>query len=150
PTTLGWQNSLLSPDFPGAMREVVERATGAPCLFLQGASGDIGPREGYVGDPEVADRNGRQLGFAALATLEALPAPGTRFVYMGPVVSGATLGTWSHQPVGQETRQGHARWQLRRWTFDLPYRADIPTLEQARAEQAQWQAEEIAAREAGD
>src|SRR5262249_98708 len=38
PTTLAWQNSLLSPDFPGALRELIERATGAPCVFLQGAS----------------------------------------------------------------------------------------------------------------
>jgi hypothetical protein len=61
PTTLAWQNSLISPDFPGATREIVEQATGVPCVFLQGASGDIGPRDGFVGDPAVADRNGRQL-----------------------------------------------------------------------------------------
>ena len=42
PTTLAWENTLISPDFPGAMREVVERATAAPCVFLQGASGDLG------------------------------------------------------------------------------------------------------------
>src|SRR5262249_7325001 len=61
PTTLAWENTLISPDFPGTMREVIEQATGAPCVFLQGASGDLGPREGFVGDPAVADRNGRQL-----------------------------------------------------------------------------------------
>ena len=66
PTTLAWENTLISPDYVGAMREVVEQHTGAPCLFLQGASGDLGPREGFVGDTAVADRNGRQLGFAAL------------------------------------------------------------------------------------
>ena len=69
PTTLAWQNTLISPDFPGAMRELVEQATGAPCVFLQGASGDLGPHEGFVGDPAVADRNGRQLGHAALVRL---------------------------------------------------------------------------------
>jgi hypothetical protein len=50
PTTLAWDNTLISPDYIGAMRELVERETGAPCLFLQGASGEIGPREGFVGD----------------------------------------------------------------------------------------------------
>jgi len=25
PTTLAWENTLISPDFPGAMRELVER-----------------------------------------------------------------------------------------------------------------------------
>src|SRR3989442_14091799 len=79
PTTLAWENTLLSPDYPGAMREVVEGVTGVPCVFLQGASGDLGPREGFVGDPAVADRNGRQLGYAVLAALEGMPPPGTRF-----------------------------------------------------------------------
>ena len=67
PTTLAWENTLLSPDFVGAMREVIELHTASPCVFLQGASGDLGPRDGFVGDPAMADRNGRQLGFAALA-----------------------------------------------------------------------------------
>ena len=70
------------------MRELVEDATGKPCVFLQGASGDLGPREGYVGDSAVADRNGRQLGHAVLATLESMPPPGTRYCYRGPLVSG--------------------------------------------------------------
>src|SRR5262245_50429079 len=99
PTTLAWQNTLLSPDFVGAMREVVEQPTAGPSLFLQGASGDLGPRDGFVADPAVADRNGRRLGFAALSALEALPPPGTRFTYAGPVISGATLGTWKHEPL---------------------------------------------------
>src|SRR6202011_2606069 len=80
PTTLAWDNTSISPDYVGAMREVIEQATGSPCVFLQGASGDLGPREGFVGDWNVADRNGRQLGYAVLSALEALPSPGTRFV----------------------------------------------------------------------
>src|SRR5205823_1610698 len=110
PTTLAWENTLISPDYPGAMREVIEEATGAPCVFLQGASGDLGPREGFVGDSAVADRNGRQLGYAALAALEALPPPGTCFRYLGPVVSGATLGTWEHEPLDEPERRVAARW----------------------------------------
>ena len=90
PTTLAWDNTLISPDYIGALREVVERETGAPCLFLQGASGELGPVEGFVGDAAVADRNGRQLAYAALSALTGLPAAGTRFRYTGPVVSGAT------------------------------------------------------------
>src|SRR6185369_13887791 len=113
PTTLAWENALISPDFPGAMREVVEGTTGVPCLFLQGASGDLGPREGFVGDPAVADRNGRQLGHVALAALEALPPPGTRFEYEGPVISGATLGAWRHVPLGAESLRRQARWRCR-------------------------------------
>ena len=50
PTTLAWDNTLISPDYVGAMREVVEAATGGPCLFLQGASGDLGRGSGFVGE----------------------------------------------------------------------------------------------------
>jgi hypothetical protein len=73
PTTLAAENRLLSPDFPGAMRELIETATGAPCLFLQGASGDLGPAAQHGSDPAVADRLGRRLGHAVLATLESWP-----------------------------------------------------------------------------
>lgn len=98
PTTLAWQNHLLSPDYIGAAREVLERAYDAPALFLHGASGDLAPRDDYVGDTAVADRNGRQLGYAAAAAVEGLPPPGARFVYTGIVASGANLGAWEYQP----------------------------------------------------
>lgn len=150
PTTLAWENTRLSPDYVGAMREVVETATGAPCLFLQGASGDLGPREGYVGDVAVADRNGRQLGFAALSALTALPAPGTRFEYAGPVVSGAILGTWKHRPVTDAERAHFGTWDAREFVVGLPYRLSLPTVEATQAELEKWQLEEAAAREARD
>lgn len=73
PTTLAWQNRLLSPDFPGAMRELVETATGAPCLFLQGASGDLGTAAQHGHDPAIVDRLGRRLGHAVLGVLEGWP-----------------------------------------------------------------------------
>ena len=98
PTTLAWENRLLSPDYIGAAREVLEQAFGVPALFFQGASGELAPRDDYVGDTAVADRNGRQLGHAAAAAIESLPPPGTRFVYTGIVASGANLGTWEYQP----------------------------------------------------
>lgn len=150
PTTLAWENTLISPDYIGAMREVIEQATRAPCAFLQGASGEVGPREGFVGDTAVADRNGRQLGYAALSALEALPPPGTRFEYRGPVVSGATLGAWGHVPLDAGRRAQSEVWRLRRWSVELPYRPEIPTREQAQADRDRWHAEEKAAEQTGD
>lgn len=150
PTTLAWDNTLISPDYIGAMREVVEQATGAPCLFLQGASGELGPREGYVGDPAVADRNGRQLGFAALSALAALPAAGTHFRYTGPVVSGATLGAWAHEPLPAKEAERKKLWEIWRWREPLPYRPGRPTAEQVETELKQFQADENAARAAGN
>src|SRR5206468_1277404 len=146
PTTLAYHNTLISPDYVGDMREVVEQHTKAPCLFLQGASGDLGPRQGFVGDPAVADRNGRQLAFAALSGLEALPAPGTRFEYAEPVVSGATLGSWEHRPLGDAALDRQAGWDCRRFVVDLPYRVDLPTLDETRQQRTQWLTEEEQAR----
>ena len=34
PTIMGPPNRLITPDYPGVVRRVVERATGALCLFL--------------------------------------------------------------------------------------------------------------------
>jgi len=150
PTTLAWENTLISPDYPGALREIVQEATGAPCVFVQGASGDLGPREGFVGDPAVADRNGRQLGYAVLAALESLPPPRTRFKYSGPVISGATLGAWSHVPLDPAILQQKSRWRCRRWTIPLPYRPELRTPEQTQVELAHWQADEKAAQLAGN
>lgn len=150
PTSLAWENRLISPDYPGALREVVERATAAPCIFLQGASGDLGPRNGYVGDTAVADANGRQVGYAALATLESLPPAGTALRYRGPVISGATLGDWRDGPLTSEEQTGLDRWQIRRGTVELPYRSELPTLDGTRQELARWSREEESARAAGD
>jgi neutral ceramidase len=50
PTTLGPDNHLHSPDYPGVAKAVMEASTGAPCLFLQGAAGNVGPMEGFTGD----------------------------------------------------------------------------------------------------
>lgn len=147
PTTLAWENTLISPDYIGAMRDLVERDTDAPCLFLQGASGELGPREGFVGDTAVADRNGRELGYAALSALTALPAAGTTFVYQGPVVSGATLGAWTHERINLAEKD---TWHLQRWHEPLKYRPGQPTIEQTQSELAQLQREESTARASGD
>ncbi len=150
PTTLAWDNQLISPDYPGAMRDVIEQVTDAPCVFIQGASGDIGPRHGFVGDTNVADQNGRQLGYAALSALEGLPAANTNFEYSGPVVSGATIGPWEATPLSDQRQADCAAWRTDRQDVSLSYRPELPTLEDARREQAELQQQEEAARRAGD
>ena len=90
---------MISPDWVGAMRETVERQTNAPCLFLQGASGELAPAEQYVGDTEIAERHGRRVGFAVLSTLEGMDPPGTGLEYQGVVESGAPLAMWKRQSV---------------------------------------------------
>ncbi|MFT4280309.1 hypothetical protein [Microbacterium sp.] len=98
PTTLAHENSLLSPDYIGATRDVVTGATGVPCLFFQGASGDLSPREQYGPGTADTDRHGRALGHAVLSTLENMGAPSTQLRFDGVVESGAPLGIWSEHP----------------------------------------------------
>lgn len=150
PTTLAWDNTLISPDYVGAMRQLVESATEAPCFFIQGASGDVGPREGFVGDLAVADRNGRQLGHAVLSALESLPPPLTRYVYSGAVVSGATIGTWRHQGVDDQRGEQLRHWQAVRCAVDLPLRGDLPRRELLEAARQRYLAEQQTAEAAGD
>jgi hypothetical protein len=98
PTTLAWENAAISPDYVGAMRETIQNATNAPALFLLGACGDLAPRFQYVGDPRVADRHGKELGFAALATMNGMEPPGAQLSYVEVVESGASLAVWRHEP----------------------------------------------------
>ena len=99
PVSLGGGNRLISPDYYGAMREIVERDTGgAPCLFLHGASGDMTPLRSYESDTAIADQNGRQLGYAALSTLTGMLPPEQKFAFDRIEDSGARLGRWSLRP----------------------------------------------------
>jgi hypothetical protein len=98
PTTLAWDNSAISPDYVGAMRDVVQQATDAPAIFLLGACGELAPRYQYVGDLDVADQHGKQLGFAALATLHGMEPPGVQLSFSEVVESGAPLAVWKPEP----------------------------------------------------
>jgi hypothetical protein len=129
PTTLAWQNTLVSPDFVGAAREVVETATsGIPCVFLQGASGELAPRHQYVGDVSVADQHGRSLGYAALSALEGMAPAGSALTFEGVVESGAALGMWEPRPYRPPTVMAAACTEV-----DLPLRR-LATLEELERE----------------
>lgn len=98
-TTIAWQNQYYTPDFPGVVRRVVEEQLGGTCLFLQGAAGNLGPRQGFTGDLEVYHRLGRILGLEAAKValdLETLPRQPR---YMGCLESGAPIALFEYQAV---------------------------------------------------
>jgi hypothetical protein len=132
PTTLAWENKLISPDYVGAMRDLVGSHTQAPVLFLQGASGELAPAEQYTGDTTVADRHGRRLGFAVMSALEAMPKPGQEVSYSGVVESGAPLAVWKSTDI--EPSRALAATQV---IVDLPLKS-LPSLAEL---EAQWQRE---------
>jgi len=129
PTTLTWQNRLISPDYIGEMREIVENETGAPSIFLLGAAGELAPKEQYTGDTEVADRHGRSLGYAVLGALSSLPAVGTELELTGLVESGAPLAMWEASDQGANNVLSSVM-----GTVELEF-VDLPTIEEL---ESQW------------
>lgn len=128
PTTLAWDNQLLSPDYIGAMRELVENQTGGRVLFLQGASGELAPAEQYVGDTAIADAHGRRLGYAVLATLEAMGGPDEILRYSHTVESGAPLAVWGKERI---VASAHAEARLLHIPFQLKALPPLADLEAA-------------------
>lgn len=94
PTSVGWGSDLISPDYVGRARELVEGATGAPMLFLLGACGNIAPKIQYSPDVSVADKNGEILGYATLATLAAMLPPRSDYRFTEVIRSGSNLAGW--------------------------------------------------------
>jgi len=59
----------FSADYPGALADLVEKETGVPCLFLQGAAGDLSVNAGEERGPE---KFGQALGREALALVKKI------------------------------------------------------------------------------
>jgi len=104
--TLGPKTSLLSPDFVGPAREMVEQSTGALSLFFQGAAGNVNPRCGIgTGGPEQYDdcnRLGAVLGGEVLKTWASIRTHN----HHGPrriVQSVATVSVWDYEPSARES-----------------------------------------------
>ncbi len=103
---LGPRSTLLSPDFIGPARDIVEPATGALSLFLQGAAGNINPACGIgSGGPEQFDdlnRMGAMLAGETLKVWAQLRTHNRR----GPrrvVQSVAAISNWSYEPLPPES-----------------------------------------------
>lgn len=99
PTTFAHENTLISPDYIGAMRELIRAQLNVPCVFLQGASGDLAPRKQYVKDPLIVDANGRKIGYALLSALENASTYNQRWAFGAALPSGAPLAVYTDQKV---------------------------------------------------
>jgi hypothetical protein len=111
-------------------RKIVEAETKAPMLFLQGASGELSPRNQYSGDTALADRNGAILGHAIISTLKAMQSPGCGLKWNGIVESGALLGEWNEEKVSGSN-------EAKEFRIDVPVRVkEWKSIEQLREEWA--------------
>jgi len=72
-TLLGPNSYAVSAEWPGVMRREVESATGALCMFLQGATGNLNPHHEWdENDLEVMEQVGRDVAAQVLGNLAAL------------------------------------------------------------------------------
>ena len=145
PTVLGPENRLLSPDYPGHARRAVEENIGGLCLFLQGSAGNQGPVHGFVGDVEVARKQGKILGLAAAsARMQVDPFP--REEHLVEIVpSGADLGMYEDVPVGEPD----STLRVTNRFIDLPA-GEFPPEDEARRFAEEKRMELVAARQDGD
>lgn len=65
PVVMGLKNRLISADYPGVVRSVVEDTTGATCLFLTGAAGDQATIEFIQDDWSAVKKIGGVIGAEA-------------------------------------------------------------------------------------
>jgi hypothetical protein len=78
PVMIDVKDLRFSADYPGALAALVEQETGVPCLFLQGAAGDLSPRppEGVRGPVEFGKAVGKEvLALAKTIHCEATKQP---------------------------------------------------------------------------
>ena len=145
PTVLGPENRLLSPDYPGHARRAVEENIGGLCLFLQGSAGNQGPVHGFVGDVEVARKQGKILGLAAAsARMQVDPFP--REEHLVEIVpSGADLGMYEDVPAGEPD----STLRVTNRFIDLPA-GEFPPEDEARRFAEEKRMELVAARQDGD
>lgn len=101
PTIMGPPNRLITPDYPGMVRRVVEGATAAPCLFLQGAAGNVHALVDFVGDPAVYRRLGAILGHEAARVALGLRSVPRRERLVRVMESGAPLAIYADEPAGE-------------------------------------------------
>jgi len=121
PITLAFQNRLLSPDYPGVTRRVVEQLTGATCLFLQGAAGDQMPIDALTGDITVHRRLGTRLGAAAAEAWLGIDPFDRSSTFDRVVESGAPLGMRLSEPGPRRDRD--LRVESR--SVDMPLRESL-------------------------
>jgi hypothetical protein len=103
---LGPKTPALSPDFVGPARQILESATGALSLFLQGAAANVNPVCGIgAGGPEQYDdlaRIGAMLGGEATKTWAQIRTHNRRG-HRRIVQSVATVSVWDYEPVADDT-----------------------------------------------
>ena len=145
-TIMGPPNKLITPDYPGAMKRVVEQAVGGKCLFFQGSAGDQGPVQGFIADRQIYRQLGAVLGHEAAKVAMSLTAVPSKNNFREIIPSGAPLG---HYDPEFESKSGTPLHVLQKDIF-VPLREGLPEKKPATEKLDFWKAKLKAARIAQD
>ena len=147
PVTMGPRSAVVSSDFPGVARSVVENCIGGLALFLQGGGGNINPRAGMGLELDCRDtknRVGLELGGEVVrvaAGIRTSTKPGER----RPLGNVPDILFTPWEPVDGRSCTHLAAAET---TVALDY-ADLPPVDAAEEILAGWQAT-LEQRRAGD
>jgi hypothetical protein len=97
---LGEESNVISADWPGAMRTLVEKELGGLCMFIQGACANINP------DVEWSDDNRPDVGRLGGIVAEAVIEAEERLVKINPLPLSAVTGeinAYVDIPAGMES-----------------------------------------------
>jgi neutral ceramidase len=148
PTILAWNNRLISPDYPGTVRRVVETLTGGMCLFLQGAAGNQDTTRDFSGSIEDCRWVGKQIGLEAVRVAEMIETQPTKRAITHQVESSWTMGV--AQSVPDQPPCGLVRCISREVTLPVHQQPAPTAAEVARVEELKQRLSELRDRRAPD
>jgi hypothetical protein len=134
PVVLGGENPYIGSDFPGVVRDVVEDTTGALCLFLQGAGGNVLPLEGFYAEEGPEQAFGERLALEALAAYSRIRTVETDVERVDGYGSVTPTILYRHTPRSPQSHQP-VRGATRIVRFPLK---PLPTVEQVEAELVEY------------
>ena len=146
PTIMGPLNRLITPDYPGAMKRVVEQAIGGKCLFLLGSAGDQGPLRGFQADIQVYRNFGAILGYEVAKVVLSLDNVPSKTKFREIIPSGAPLGMYDPEFATLSSRP----LRVLDKEIAVPLREGLPERNVATEKLQFWQAKLKLAREKND
>jgi hypothetical protein len=142
-TVMGPANRLLTPDYPGAMKRLVEQAVGGRCIFLQGSAGNIGPVQGFQSDCRVYRQLGSVLGHEVSKIALSLTAVPSDLMLREIIPSGAPLSRYDVKFTTRTACPLH----VRDVEILVPLRSGLPEKTAAASALEHWKKKLRAARE---
>ena len=115
----GLGSHSISPDYPGYLRDFIRYETGADCIFLSGAAGDMFPKDSETGQL-AARKMAEKLGAAVMSALCDAPRQSGRFKLENPQLKALRTRCTVRRRMDNPRTDGLNHLYRGKDTFDLP------------------------------